>query len=177
MNAALQTLERQRASYFALRLRVVLAIVWMTADERALAVEAFMEVLKAGAHVGLYQTIVEKGPVIVPLLQAVRDEMRVTQQSKELVAYVDHLLDSSRALYEPVEKADRNAGREPLSMRERDIVQLIARGQSNKEIARTLGIAPETVKSHVKSVFVKLAVEKRAQAVARAQSLGLVESV
>ena len=177
LNAALQTLERQRASYFALRLRVVLAVVWMTADERALAVEAFMEVLKAGAPVGLYQTIVEKGPCIVPLLQAVRDEMRVTQQSKELVAYVDHLLDSSRALYEPVEKTDRNAEREPLSMRERDIVQLIARGQSNKEIARTLGIAPETVKSHVKSVFVKLAVEKRAQAVARAQSLGLVESV
>ena len=45
---------------------------------------------------------------------------------------------------------------------------MIGWGLSNKEIARNLGIAPETVKSHVKSIFVKLAVEKRAHAVARA---------
>jgi LuxR family transcriptional regulator, maltose regulon positive regulatory protein len=44
---------------------------------------------------------------------------------------------------------------------------------SNKEIARDLAIAPETVKSHVKNIFAKLNVEKRAQAVSRAQSLGL----
>jgi LuxR family maltose regulon positive regulatory protein len=41
-------------------------------------------------------------------------------------------------------------------------------------MARTLGIAPETVKTHVKNIFVKLAVDKRAHAVARAQALGLV---
>jgi LuxR family maltose regulon positive regulatory protein len=62
-----------------------------------------------------------------------------------------------------------------LGPRERGIVELIAQGQSNKEIARTLGITPETVKSHVKSIFTKLAVDKRAQAVARAQALGLVK--
>ena len=55
------------------------------------------------------------------------------------------------------------------------IVALIAQGQSNKEIARTLGITPETVKSHLKSIFTKLEVEKRAQAVSRAQALGLVK--
>ena len=64
--------------------------------------------------------------------------------------------------------------RESLSARERSIVELIAQGQSNKEIARTLGITPETVKTHVKNVFVKLAVDKRAHAVSRAQALGLV---
>ena len=45
---------------------------------------------------------------------------------------------------------------------------------SNKEIARSLDIGPETVKSHLKSVFTKLGVERRAQAVSRAQSMGLV---
>jgi LuxR family maltose regulon positive regulatory protein len=63
---------------------------------------------------------------------------------------------------------------ESLSPRERDILERIAGGQSNKEIARSLGIAPETVKSHVKNIFVKLSVDRRAQAVFRAQSLGLV---
>jgi DNA-binding CsgD family transcriptional regulator len=61
-----------------------------------------------------------------------------------------------------------------LSPRERSILDFIGQGQSNKEIARVLGIAPETVKSHVKNMFAKLGVERRAQAVHRAQSLGLV---
>jgi LuxR family maltose regulon positive regulatory protein len=61
-----------------------------------------------------------------------------------------------------------------VSPRERNILERIGHGRSNKEIARDLGIAPETVKSHVKNIFVKLAVDRRAQAVSRAQSLGLV---
>jgi DNA-binding CsgD family transcriptional regulator len=70
--------------------------------------------------------------------------------------------------------AARFALKDPLSARERSILKLIADGLSNKAIARTLTIAPETVKSHVKNLFVKLNVEKRAQAVARGQKLGLV---
>ena len=62
---------------------------------------------------------------------------------------------------------------ESLSERESNILKLIAEGRSNKEIARNLAIAPETVKSHVKHIFTKLNVEKRAQAVSRAQILGL----
>jgi LuxR family maltose regulon positive regulatory protein len=44
---------------------------------------------------------------------------------------------------------------------------------SDKEIANTLGIGAETVKSHVKSIFTKLDVDQRAQAVARVRDLGL----
>ncbi|WP_425304894.1 LuxR C-terminal-related transcriptional regulator [Bradyrhizobium erythrophlei] len=61
-----------------------------------------------------------------------------------------------------------------LSRRETGILTLIADGLSNKEIARGLDIGPETVKSHPKSVFTKLGVEKRAQAVWRAHTLGIV---
>ncbi|MGF6732030.1 LuxR family maltose regulon positive regulatory protein [Paraburkholderia youngii] len=177
LTASLQAIECRHGCYLALRLRTVLALVWMAAGERARAVETFRQVLKAAAPAGLYQSIVDQGPQIVPLLQAVRDALRGEAQAKALLAYVDRLLDGSRALYQPGDTRARNAEREALSARERDIIGLIAHGQSNKEIARTLGIAPETVKSHVKSIFVKLSVDKRAQAVARAQSLGLVGSV
>jgi transcriptional regulator of acetoin/glycerol metabolism/DNA-binding CsgD family transcriptional regulator len=61
-----------------------------------------------------------------------------------------------------------------LSPREAAILDLIGKGQSNKQIARQLAIAPETVKTHVKHLFAKLEVERRAQAVARVQSLGLI---
>jgi LuxR family maltose regulon positive regulatory protein len=50
----------------------------------------------------------------------------------------------------------------------------IATGLSNKQIARRLDITPETVKSHTKSIFAKLAAQTRAQAVAHAEALGLI---
>jgi len=61
-----------------------------------------------------------------------------------------------------------------LSVRERMIVCLMGDGLSNKRIARQLSIAPETVKSHAKSIFLKLTVQTRAQAVYRALTLGLI---
>ena len=61
-----------------------------------------------------------------------------------------------------------------LSARECRIVLLMGNGLSNKEIARQLCIAPETVKSHAKSIFWKLTVRSRAQAVYRAAALGLI---
>jgi LuxR family maltose regulon positive regulatory protein len=61
-----------------------------------------------------------------------------------------------------------------LSPRERGIVRLMSQGLTNKQIARQLGIAPETVKTHAKSIFLKLTVCSRAQAVYRAATLGLI---
>ena len=61
-----------------------------------------------------------------------------------------------------------------LSMREHAIVLLMGHGLTNKMIARRLSIAPETVKSHAKSLFMKLTVQSRAQAVYRASTLGLI---
>jgi ATP/maltotriose-dependent transcriptional regulator MalT len=61
-----------------------------------------------------------------------------------------------------------------LSMRERAIVLLMGHGLTNKMIARQLSIAPETVKSHAKRIFLKLTVQTRAQAVYRASALGLI---
>ena len=61
-----------------------------------------------------------------------------------------------------------------LSRRQVGILQMIARGMSNKCIARSLGIAPETVKTHAKGILSKLEARTRAQAVARAEAMGLL---
>jgi DNA-binding NarL/FixJ family response regulator len=63
---------------------------------------------------------------------------------------------------------------EELSRRELEVLALIAQGASNKQIARQLKIAERTVKAHVTSVFHKLAVDTRAQAVAVALRRGLL---
>ena len=61
-----------------------------------------------------------------------------------------------------------------LSAREIEILELIAQGDSNKQIAETLFIAEGTVKNHVTNILSKLGVKDRAQAVIRSKNLGIL---
>jgi len=61
-----------------------------------------------------------------------------------------------------------------LTMREIEVLRQVALGRSNKEIADTLSISEETVKSHVGNLFSKLQVENRAQATVQALKRGMV---
>ena len=136
----------------------------------------FRGVLSAAAGAGIYRTILDQGPAIGTLLTRLQENAHRTGHSVEILAYVESLAARWREFHRSEPTSTRaSAVAESLSRREGTILQLIGQGRSNKEIARDLGIAPETVKSHVKNIFVKLAVERRAQAVSRAQSLALVK--
>ena len=63
---------------------------------------------------------------------------------------------------------------ESLTPREREVLQLIAAGYSNPEIAVQLVIAVTTVKTHVKNIYGKLQVSNRFQAIARTKELNLI---
>ena len=66
---------------------------------------------------------------------------------------------------------------EPLSERELTVLQLIADGLTNQEIASRLFLALNTVKAHTRNIYGKLGVHNRTQAVARARALGLLPSI
>jgi two-component system, NarL family, nitrate/nitrite response regulator NarL len=68
----------------------------------------------------------------------------------------------------------RSASHVTLSPRERAVLQLIASGQTNVEIASALGVSSETVKTLVNRIFEKLEVRRRAEAVSTAHELGLL---
>lgn len=72
--------------------------------------------------------------------------------------------------------AERSPAREgaPLTRRELEILQHLANGESNKEIAASLGISPQTVKTHLKQLFKKLQVADRTGAVSLALRCRLV---
>jgi len=61
-----------------------------------------------------------------------------------------------------------------LTEREREVVAHIAQGQTNAEIAKALYLSPHTVKEHTSSIYRKLGVRNRAEAVKAAQRLGLI---
>jgi two-component system, NarL family, response regulator LiaR len=65
---------------------------------------------------------------------------------------------------------------EPLTERETDVLRLLARGMSNKEIAQTLIIGEKTVKTHVSNILAKLGVPSRTQAALYAVRIGLVSA-
>jgi DNA-binding CsgD family transcriptional regulator len=61
-----------------------------------------------------------------------------------------------------------------LTPRECEILELLASGQSNKEMARLLGISPHTIKTHVARLYGKLEVQRRILAVEKARLLALI---
>ena len=61
-----------------------------------------------------------------------------------------------------------------ISAREREVLALLAKGATNKGIARTLEISPNTVKTHVASLYAKLEASNRTQAVAQARALSIL---
>ena len=63
---------------------------------------------------------------------------------------------------------------EPLSPREREVLQLLGQGLSNAEIAHKLIISTATVKVHTRNIYGKLDVSNRAQAIIQAQKLHLL---
>ncbi|WP_100640537.1 LuxR C-terminal-related transcriptional regulator [Marinobacter salexigens] len=63
---------------------------------------------------------------------------------------------------------------EPLSQRELEVLELINAGHANKDIAVRMGVAPATVKAHIRNLYGKLDVRRRTEALARARELGIL---
>jgi len=126
--------------------------------------------LRIGAARGLRMAFVDAGRPLLRLLERLYYSLPTNDpRLSDLRPYIATLLRSTIQLN--TEESSSISYR-ALSRRETGILQLIAHGMSNKHIARSLGITPETVKSHAKSIFIKLATRTRAQAVARAEAIG-----
>lgn len=101
-------------------------------------------------------------------------------------ASASQIIDAVRAVYAGnsylgpgiAEKAfagrSQPAGAAGLSAREREVLRLVGKGRSNKEIARILAISARTVKFHLTSIMNKLGADNRAQAVALAAQRGIL---
>ncbi|MEA3337191.1 MAG: response regulator transcription factor [Chloroflexota bacterium] len=120
--------------------------------------------LRAGAR-GYLLKDTTRETLIGAIRAASRGETLLTQD------IVERLLTHTQPVAAPV---STTRGATTLTDRELQVLQEIARGERNKEIARSLGITERTVKAHVTSIFNRLGVDSRAAAIAVAARRGLL---
>jgi LuxR family maltose regulon positive regulatory protein len=156
----------------AIRLLVLQSLAHQVQGDTDQAVSALEQVLSLAEPEGYVRVFANEGPAMAALLREAAARGIAT-------GYVNKLLAAfSVPEYESVEKTLSSTPTqtliEPLSEREIEVLQLVAAGKSNQEIADELVIAVSTVKSHTNHIYGKLDVRGRTQAVARARELGLL---
>lgn len=124
------------------------------------AMQALLPVLDTARRQQLKHTLLDSGADLTDLLGALKE------LKAPLKDYVQNLLAAPPATEPGLSCA--------LSERESQTLLLVAQGQSNKEIARSLEISSETVKWHLKNLYAKLQVTSRIQAMSRARELSLL---
>ena len=157
--------------YAGCRLAVELAGMLASIGETEEADTLFFHTIKSAAGAGLNQIFLEKGEEFSLLLQRAYDRAEVLGSAdREVQPLIGSLLSRWNARHAMGRPEPRIS--DVLTERERDILCRISQGMRNKQIARVLQISPETVKTHIKRIFLKLAVSTRAEAVSQAKSLG-----
>lgn len=128
--------------------------------------EDLLQALRAGAHGYLLKNI-ETDFLLKAIRSAVDgDSVMSPQMTNKLMKSV-----RTNAVAQPTPPADK----ERLSPREREILAFLARGASNKDIARSLDLAESTIKIHVQNILKKLNLVSRVQAAVYAVEHGLTE--
>jgi len=160
----------------AVELLMLLASALRHVGEEDEAATHAIRAVELGANAGLHRTFVDGGEATGQLLRWLyARRVDDTGVLGELRPYVRNLLvNLAQRPEQPAGARTKHRSGESLSARERHIVTLMSHGLSNKRIAKQLGIAPETVKSHAKHILLKLAAQTRVEAVSRALSLGMI---
>jgi LuxR family maltose regulon positive regulatory protein len=155
----------QRRIGFTIELLVLQALVTSATGDGRAALLALRKAIALAAPEGYVRTFLDEGP-------GVRAILRRGILDNTMPPYLHVVLEAFNRAH--VDDAPSIVHGAPLTRRELEIVQHIAAGESNGEIADHLGVSLPTVKRHVSNIFDKMGVGSRTQAVARARQRGLL---
>lgn len=170
-----------------LKLRLLSALALARNGRHGESLEALSGVLHHTAQEGFMRLLLDEGALLAPLLRRFQRDARCARDAGPII--VDHVaqlleaLDRSGELIEPEEPPDAaDAGAvdappvlvDPLSRKELKVLELVASGYSNAAMAERLFVSESTVRTHLRSINVKLGARSRTQAVALARRLGVV---
>jgi LuxR family maltose regulon positive regulatory protein len=165
----------------AIEVLVLQALAYQMHHDERQALRALAEAVCRAEPEGYIRLFADEGASMAALLVRLRDQERrrgpTPYLDTLLAAFPDcrlQIVDCRLAAKQSAICNLQSAMVEPLSARELEVLQLIARGASNQEIAEELVLAVNTVKRHVSNIIAKLESANRTQAVAQARALGLL---
>jgi LuxR family maltose regulon positive regulatory protein len=162
----LEIVSAMHADGYMIETQILQAMVFQAQGKIKRALSRLGEALTRAEAEGYLRLFVDEGPSMALLLAQVAEYTSASQR------YLQRL----QAAFPPIGEKQRSEQSlpEPLSEREMDVLQLLAEGLSNQQIAERLVISLHTVKIHVKHIFVRLSVTNRTQAVTYARMLHLL---
>ena len=146
------------------------AVVHHRQGESSQAQATLLEALTLADPQGYVRRFIGLGTEMTALLR----KINTSQQPPHITRYIESLLQAAGEPPETPPRKPQPALIEPLSERELEVLTTVAEGLTNRETAQRLYIAESTVKSHLNSVYGKLDVTNRTEAVAKARHLGLI---
>jgi LuxR family transcriptional regulator, maltose regulon positive regulatory protein len=168
--------EAQSRAGSLIELRALRSLALQAVGDHQGALSLLAEALALGRPEGYVRVFADEGPPMAALLRKLVAEGR-RGVLRVRIDYLGRILRGTEKRGVPAdpETPALTAGlAAPLTGRELQVLQLLAAGRGNQEIAKELVVTLETVKKHVSHVFDKLGAVNRVQAVAHARELGLI---
>jgi len=155
-----------------LKVMVLQAVALHMHGDKDQAVHLLCDALALAAPGGFIRLFVDEGPPMAHLLSEVEAQGMMPDYVGKLLAILK--ADAQKRAHTSSLPPPAQRMFEPLSPRELEVLHLMAAGLSNQEMCERLFLALSTVKGHNRTIFGKLGVQRRTEAVARARALGLV---
>ncbi|HEY4032373.1 MAG TPA: LuxR C-terminal-related transcriptional regulator, partial [Ktedonobacteraceae bacterium] len=174
LEPVLQRATRGQRWGYIIEMRLLQALAYHICRQEIQALDALSEALRLGEPEGYIRSFVDEGAPMESLLYQFRKRNRKYGPTPYLDTLLAAFHQETKGHVQEEEPSKPYQLPEPLSEREREILQLLASGASNQEIAQELVIAVDTVKRHASHIFSKLGVRNRMQAVLQARELGLL---
>jgi LuxR family transcriptional regulator, maltose regulon positive regulatory protein len=158
-----------------LRLLLIQAVAWQSLGREAEALAVLEQCLATAEPEGYVRIFVERGAPLAALLQLARERGIKTDYISRLLAAFDMPEESptSRTPFAPASAPPDANLIEPLSARELEVLRFLNSPLAIPDIAREMLIAPSTLRTHVRNIYLKLDVHGRFEALQRARDLGL----
>ena len=147
-----------------LEARVLQALAFQAVGDDGAALDAILDALRIAEPEGHQAVFLDEVPALAGLLRAAAQAGAGKRQVRRLQRAASAETLHPRVLPDFVE---------PLSERERDVLRLLAGNMTGPQIARELGMSVHTLRSHTKTIYAKLGVHGRREAVRRGAELGL----
>jgi LuxR family maltose regulon positive regulatory protein len=151
-----------------------LALFWQNKINQS--VQVMLGAVRLSAPERFIRPFLNWGEDCMPILSLVMETQSLSSEAHNFLnKLLKTLVSSSGKVWPTKEEMEKLSASASISIREREILQLLSEGYSNREMSKKLSVSESTVKTHLGNIYSKLNVNSRMQAVSLAKQLKLVQ--